>query len=120
LRRDSTDAERILWDELRSRRFAGFKFRRQQPIGPYILDFFCREPALAIELDGGQHSNDDAKAYDRQRREYLRSMGVAELRFWNDELTRNLEGVLRKIADTLNSVSEESSADIERQGWVKK
>ncbi|HEY2730736.1 MAG TPA: endonuclease domain-containing protein [Polyangia bacterium] len=76
LRRASTDAEAALWGQLRARRFAGFKFRRQHPCGPYILDFYRAGSRVAVELDGGQHFEPAAKAYDERRTAYLRHRGI--------------------------------------------
>ena len=97
LRGTQTSMESRLWRELRGRRFDGFKFRRQQPIGPYIADFCCFEAKLTIELDGGGHAHKDVAAYDRRRTEYMRSLGLRELRFWNNDITDNLEAVLSTI-----------------------
>jgi len=101
LRRSSTNAEQVLWYELRDRRLAGFKFRRQQPWGPFILDFFCWQRRLAIELDGGQHFGMAAAAYDRRRTEYLCRTGVRVLRFSNDLVFTEKEGVLEVIREAL-------------------
>ncbi len=101
LRVSQTRAETRLWRELRGRRFDGFKFRRQQPIGPYIADFCCFEAKLTIELDGGGHSDKDVAAYDRQRTEYMTSLGLRELRFWNSYVSDNLEETLRVIERAL-------------------
>lgn len=95
LRHALTDTERRLWRELRAHRFQGFKFRRQQPLGDYIVDFICFEQKLIIELDGGQHA--DAQDYDRQRDVWLSGQGFLILRFWNNEVLENLEGVLERI-----------------------
>ncbi len=99
LRRDETDVELKLWLALRNRRFAGFKFRRQVPRGPYIVDFFCAEAKLIIELDGGQHA--DRQEEDKIRSAYLESLGYRVVRFWNNEVTANFDGVLAIIADAL-------------------
>lgn len=99
LRRQLTPQERRLWYLLRDRRFARFKFRRQHPVGPYILDFACCRAHLAVELDGGQH---DARAgYDARRTAWLRLQGWRVLRFWNNELMENEEAVLGKILEAL-------------------
>lgn len=95
LRHELTDTERLLWRELRAHRFQGFKFRRQQPLGDYIVDFICFEQKLIIELDGGQHA--EAREYDRQRDAWLQERGYQVLRFWNNEVTGNLEGVLERV-----------------------
>lgn len=99
LRHELTNEEKRLWYLLRGRRFADYKFRRQHPVGHYILDFACCEARLAIELDGGQH--DENQEYDRQRTGWLNQRGWTVLRFWNNELWNNEEAVLDKILETL-------------------
>lgn len=100
LRRTMTDAERELWYQLRAKRFQNWKFRRQQPIGSYIIDFVCFEAQLVIELDGGQHN--EQMDTDAQRTAWLETQGFRVLRFWNDAvLTREkdvLEEILRWLA----------------------
>ena len=95
LRRNQTDAEQRLWYHLRAHRFMGLKFKRQKPIGRYIVDFVCMEKQLIIELDGGQHS--EQVAYDQQRDTWLHGQGYTVLRFWNNEVMQQLEGVLEQI-----------------------
>jgi len=102
LRRELTTEERRLWYLLRSRRFAHYKFRRQHPVGNYILDFVCCEARLAIELDGGQH--DEREEYDRQRTVWLNQKGWLVIRFWNNALWNNEDGVLEKILATLQTL----------------
>jgi len=97
LRRDMTDAERKLWLSLRDRRLDGHKFRRQSTIGPYIVDFLCAEVMLIIELDGGQHSPE----IDASRTHYLKERGYRVLRFWNNDVLENFEGVLETILSVL-------------------
>jgi very-short-patch-repair endonuclease len=94
----STDAERALWNLVRDRRLAGFKFRRQHPCGPYILDFYCPELKLAVELDGGQHFEPRALLYDEIRTEDLRARGIVVLRFNNDVVLTETTSVLEEIA----------------------
>ena len=94
MRRDPTDAERRLWRMLRDRRMAAFKFRRQVPVGPYILDFLCKEARLAIEADGGQHAD---SATDEVRTAWLTAQGYRVMRFWNAEILGNPEGVYEAI-----------------------
>ena len=101
LRRNSTDAERFLWKHLRLKQVEGSKFRRQEPIGNYIVDFVCFEKALVIEVDGGQHS----EAVDSNRDAWLKSQGFNVLRFWNHEVLTKIEGVLEMI---LRNYSQES------------
>ena len=95
LRKNSSDAERLLWKKLKSKQFEGLKFRRQQPIGKYIVDFVCLEKRLIIEADGGQHAEDSAK--DQQRDEWLKGEGFRVLRFWNNEILGNIEGVMESV-----------------------
>jgi very-short-patch-repair endonuclease len=95
LRNNSTDIERLLWRYLRNSQFEGIKFRRQQPVEDYIVDFVSFSPKLVIEVDGGQHM--DNQAYDERRDECLRKNGFAVLRFWNIEVVKNLENVLEEI-----------------------
>jgi very-short-patch-repair endonuclease len=84
LRKDSTDAERWLWQRLRNRELLGWKFRRQHPIGCYIVDFACIERKLIIELDGSQHA--ESQTADSERSEYLEDKGFQILRFWNNDV----------------------------------
>src|ERR1700752_2079553 len=100
LRRDQTDAERVLWFRLRDRRLAGWKFRRQAPIDRFIVDFVCADARLIVELDGGQHA---ARAeQDKTRTEVLQSFGYFVLRFWNNDVLANTEGVVETILEALN------------------
>jgi very-short-patch-repair endonuclease len=101
LRHRSTDAERKLWSRLRDRRLMGFKFKRQAPRGRYVVDFLCVEAALAIEVDGSQHATQRSQA-DRRRTAQLERDGLTVLRFWNNDVLANLEGVLTLIAETLS------------------
>ena len=101
LRRRQTDAERRIWACLRDRRLLDVKFTRQVPIGPYIVDFCCRERKLIVELDGGQHS---ARVdYDEGRTALLQALGYRVLRFWDNEALSNTDGVLQRIAEALTS-----------------
>jgi very-short-patch-repair endonuclease len=97
-----TDAERLLWQALRYKQLAGHRFRRQFPIGRFIADFVCIEQKLVIELDGGQHQ--DQVAYDEQRTVFLQQNGWRVLRFWNNDVMCNLDGVLSTIAENLQSL----------------
>jgi very-short-patch-repair endonuclease len=100
LRSENTDAESRLWHALRNRQLHGFKFKRQVPFGPYVADFVCIEAKLIIEADGGQHSvRVDA---DNIRAEYFRNDGYRVLRFWNNDVLQNLQGVLETIAGELS------------------
>ena len=90
LRRNMTDVERILWSKIRNKQL-GVKFRRQQPLGKYIVDFICFEERLIIEVDGGQHSEN---TQDTIRDKWLKTNGFQVLRFWNNDVLKNLNGVL--------------------------
>jgi very-short-patch-repair endonuclease len=98
LRRDQTDAERTLWFRLRDRRLAGMKFRRQMPIDRYVADFCCESARLIVELDGGQHVANSAA--DAERTASLEARGYLVLRFWNNDVLGNIEGVLQTIVKT--------------------
>ena len=102
LRRDSTDAERLLWSRLRSGRLRG-KFRRQEPVGNYIVDFACIELGIVIELDGSQHI--DNVEYDIKREDFLRSLGFDVVRFSDRDVLKNIEGILSVIWEMLNKKS---------------
>ncbi|MBM4339935.1 MAG: endonuclease domain-containing protein [Deltaproteobacteria bacterium] len=97
LRRNQTDAEKALWAYLRNKQFYGMKFFRQYSIGPYILDFYCPNMKLAVELDGGQHNRCEAKKYDAVRSEYLKVKGIEVMRFWDNEVLLDMESVLSEL-----------------------
>jgi very-short-patch-repair endonuclease len=105
LRATMTDAEAKLWYHLRNRQLLGLKFVRQQPVGPYIADFACREADLIIELDGGQHGEPDSIAYDERRTTVLAEHGCDVIRFWNSDVFENIDGVLETIAAKLQAPS---------------
>ena len=98
LRKESTDAEQLLWKHLRTKQLHGLKFRRQEQIGRFIADFVCFERNLIIEADGGQHAVEKEK--DLERTVWLNSQGFTVLRFWNNEILSNPEGVLEVIFNT--------------------
>ncbi|WP_309662202.1 DUF559 domain-containing protein [Sphingomonas sp.] len=118
LRRDSTDAEQLMWRALRSRQLAGLKFRRQATIGPYIPDFVCVEARLVVEIDGGQHDEE----LDRQRTRFLEQHGFKMLRFWNNDVLENSDGVLETILRAARAGTEEepSPCPLPRAGEEKK
>jgi very-short-patch-repair endonuclease len=97
LRRPLTPAEAVLWRELRGKRLGGFKFRRQQPVGPYVADFFCAAAGLVVELDGDSHVG--REDHDARRTADLEAAGLRVVRFWNPEVYDNLDGVLTAIYD---------------------
>ena len=100
LRGNMTDADRRLWYPLRAHRFGGFKFKRQVPVGPYIVDFACLGRKLIIEVDGGQHADSQS---DSVRDDYLRRAGFRVLRFWNNDVLRNTDGVLEVVMSEIES-----------------
>ena len=104
LRKNQTDAESALWAELRSRQLSGHRFKRQHPIGPYIVDFVCLESNLVVELDGGQHQI--SIEYDAERSKYLNQHGFSVLRFWNNQVLTEIEGVKEAILLALTRYTE--------------
>ena len=94
LRANDTSAEAKLWQELRNRRLGGLKFVRQAPVGPYFVDFLCRERRIIVEIDGGTHGSDKEIAADAAREAALRRLGFRIFRAWNGEIYDNLDGVL--------------------------
>lgn len=100
LRHEMTDAERLMWQALRYKQLNGHRFRRQHPIGQYIADFACIEQKLVIELDGGQHQ--EQAGYDLQRTTFMEALDWKVLRFWNNDVLNNLDGVLTKIMEALS------------------
>lgn len=114
LRLGQTDAEARLWYHLRAHRFLGMKFKRQKPVGPYIVDFICLEHKLVIEVDGGQHSED--QAYDQRRSQRLAAEGLRVLRFWNDEVLRDTDAVLEQIRLVIESEAPSPLAPLPQAG----
>ena len=100
LRKNFTDTERLLWKYLRAKQMEGCKFRRQEPIGSYIVDFVCQEKRIIIEVDCGQHSVERER--DSERDNWLKGQGYKVLRFWNNEVLTNTKGILEVIRDSLN------------------
>jgi very-short-patch-repair endonuclease len=101
LRKDPTSAEAALWGKLRGRRLSGWKFVRQEPVGPYFADFACRGARLVVEVDGATHSTDEELAYDARREAYLCEEGYRVLRFPNDEVFHNIDAVCDTIFHAL-------------------
>ena len=99
MRKNPTDAERALWRHLRNQQTGRYRFRRQHPMGSYILDFFCFEKRLVVEIDGGQQS--EQVCYDTQRTRWLEDQGYRVLRFWNNEVLQNIEAVCQVIYEAL-------------------
>ncbi len=99
LRRESTPQEIILWSKLKNRNFHNLKFRRQYSIGKYIVDFICLEKKIIIELDGWQHKEENQERYDEERSKFFKKCGFRILRFWNNEVNDNLNGVMLRIEE---------------------
>ena len=97
MRHAATDAENLLWQLLRAKRFMNLKFRRQQVIEPYNVDFYCHEIGLVIELDGGQHGTDDAVEYDAERTKFLEALGLTVVRYWNHDVFGRTDVVLEHL-----------------------
>jgi len=112
LRAQMTDAETLMWQQLRGRRFQGFKFRRQRTLGPHILDFVCLEAGLVIEIDGGQHA--EQQAYDQARTALIESHQLTVIRFWNHEVMNDTSAVLENIWQTLQTLTPALSRTRER------
>jgi very-short-patch-repair endonuclease len=93
-----------LWAKLRGGRLDGLSFRRQHPVGAYVLDFYCPQLRLSIELDGSQHGEREQQVRDEKRSAWLRGCGVTELRFWNNDVTQNLAGILEAIQAAANEL----------------
>ena len=98
LRAAMTDAERRLWQSLRLRQIDGHRFRRQHPLGPFVADFVCLESRLIVELDGGQHGDAEQARADEERTAWLATRGYRVIRFWNNDVFSNLDGVMEAIA----------------------
>ncbi len=103
LRKNLTNAEKKLWSLLRLKQLDGYRFRRQAPIGPYIVDFFCPEARLFVEVDGGQHNT--AQKYDEARTAWLASQGHHVIRFRNNDILHNPDGVLLRLREALEKAS---------------
>ena len=101
LRQSETEAEQVIWSWLRAKRLKGVKFRRQEPVGIYVVDFVSFEKKLIIEIDGWQHNIEVNKSNDKVRTEWLKSQGFRVIRFWNNEVSSNLDGVIAQIQEAI-------------------
>ena len=110
-----TDAERKLWSRLRMKQLAGVRFNTQYPIGPFICDFVARSKGLVIELDGGQHAA--TVSYDSMRTRYIEERGYRVLRFWNNDVLTNLDGVLSEIERALGEVGRRDMSKPRGSDW---
>jgi very-short-patch-repair endonuclease len=113
LRQNMTVAERRVWQILRLHRMEGYKFRRQVPIGRYIADFVCHEARLIVEIDGGQH---DRSSSEGSRTHFLKGQGYRVLRFWNNEVLENPDGVYKTIVDELGRITPSPPSPIKGEG----
>src|SRR5690606_16098349 len=100
MRHTATDAEHLMWQILRVKRFMNLKFRRQHVIKPYIVDFYCHEIGLVIELDGSQHGTDDAMEYDAERTKFLEVLGLTVVRYWNHDVLGRTDVVMDDLWNT--------------------
>ena len=116
MRHEPTDAEKKLWSRLRDRRLGGFKFRRQVPLGGYIVDFFCDERNVAVELDGGQHNDPVGASRDAGRDEALRELGVQVLRFWDPDVLKETGSVCEAIVDALTARASDTPSPLPSPG----
>ncbi len=99
LRKNMTDAEKVFWLKVRAKRLSGYKFKRQAPVGKYVVDFICHSAKLVVEIDGGQHNE---CASDKVRGEYLENLGFKVVRYWNNEVLGNIDGVLEALSSILS------------------
>ena len=116
LRSNMTGPEAQLWSRLRARQLQGLKFRRQHGIGPYIVDFYCPEQSLVIEVDGDSHADANQILKDRQREKYLQSLGLHVIRYINDDILKNLDGVMEDLAERLSPRSTSPRPSLRRRG----
>ena len=116
LRSNMTGQETRLWSRLRARQLQGLKFRRQHGIGPYIVDFYCPEQSLVIEVDGDSHADADQIVKDQRRDRYFQSLGLRVIRYINDDILKNLDGVLEDLAERLSSGSTSPRPSLRRRG----
>ena len=105
LRNNASKAEAMLWQHLKGKQLGGLKFRRQYSVGVYVLDFYCPACRLALEIDGSSHDAENAQAYDAARQQYIEALGIRFLRFTNQDVYNNVEGVLTMIAEQASGTS---------------
>src|SRR3989344_4021846 len=105
LRNNQTPAEKLLWKYLSHDKILGLRFLRQYGVGPYILDFYCSKIRLGIEVDGSPHTDTERKLYDQDRSKYLKSLDIHIIRFWNDEIFKNIKNVLDKLFNKIKQLN---------------
>lgn len=108
MRHTATDAEALMWQVLRAKRFMNLKFRRQHVIVPYLVDFYCHEISLVVELDGSQHGMDDAIEYDAERTKFLEALELTVVRYWNHDVLRRTDGVLEDLWNVCSELKNNS------------
>jgi len=118
LRKKRSWAEKLVWQWLRDRRFSGYKFRREHPAGKYLLDFFCEEARLPIELDGFEHGHPARQTYDGERTRFLETLGIKELRFWNSRLRRESQAIRETIFNALQERAPHPLPEYTRPGII--
>ena len=116
LRKNQTEQERKLWNLIKNKQFYNYKFLRQYVIGKYIVDFICREKKIIIEIDGGQHNENSTIDYDKERSIYLNSIGYTVIRFWNNEIDNNIEGVYSKLEQVFDIKNQHPPLILPQQG----
>ena len=107
MRHTATDEEQLMWQVLRAKRFMNLKFRRQHVIAPYIVDFYCHEIGLVIELDGGQHGTDDAIEYDAERTKFLEALDLMVVRYWNRDVVGKTDVVLEDLLQVCSQLKKD-------------
>ena len=110
MRHSSTNAELLMWQLLRSKQFMNLKFRRQHVIAPYIVDFYCHEIGLVIELDGSQHGTDEAIRYDVERTKFLEALGLKVVRYWNNDVLSRTDVVLENLWEVCLELKSKSTS----------
>ena len=120
LRAKSTETEILLWKRLRTIETEGTHFRRQVPIGPYVADFACMAARLVIELDGSQHNTDANRKRDESRTRWLESEGYRVIRFWNNDLTSNMDGVLETVYAALHGSRDAEMRPLKHRRWRRR
>lgn len=117
LRKNLTDAERLIWKCIRNKQIGGLKFFRQYSVGLFVLDLYCPQIRIAIEVDGGQHA-EETKRHDDERTNFLNKQNIRVIRFWNNEVLSNIEGVVGRIVEEVNNNSPQPSLTL-REGVSK-
>ncbi len=115
MRQSSTDSEQLMWQLLRGKQLMNLKFRRQHVIKPYIVDFYCHEIGLVIELDGSQHGTDDAIEYDAERTKFLEALGLTVVRYWNHDVLSRMVVVLEDLCKRCSKLKSISSSPSRRR-----